>query len=696
MTINNWLSFHYLVSDLTGIQAGFAMFSLVAFFPGYAIGWLTNVFGFRTRLLPFRLAASVPVSLAVAPIIGYTVGRWFGFDVVWLVYAVLSAAAVSSGALRRQARPLAGFDFRSLWPFAALIGTWMAIATLSLVDLPIGHRLYFSIIDFDYSVRIAFTHSIATFGFPARNPFFFPGHAASLRYHYFWMIACAQVYRLGKPLVDARETFIAGTLWVGIGLISLIPLYLRMFGSASSVLLRRSRIGIALLAVTGLDIVPALLMVWLNRAGLVGGISPSVEWWNDQVDGWLYTMLWEPHYVCSLVACLTGFLIVWALPPEASRPQRIVSGIIAGMAFASAAGSGIYVAMVFAVFLGLWLVATVARKHWGEAEALAIAGVVAMALIQPFLASLSGSSSRGTGPPPLQLTVRAFTPAEIALRVFGLNQDWQRYAADLLLLPLNYFIELGIFFVVGRMVWTRFRDRKRPATRAELAGFFMVTTSILICTFVKSSVIANNDLGWRGFLPAQFMLLLWATDILSERASRTPLVRLLLVLGLAGVIYDLAILRFYPVLSDLGKVPKIAWLGSDELIGLRTAANRDAYEWLRARTLETSVIAENPEPVYQDTSYGAYGHRQVVAIGHGCSTGFGGDPRECDSLMPALVGLFAGGGTQTLAIACRNLPVSVVIAKDTDTAWRDHSSWVWIDTPIFHNDFVRLFACRRQ
>jgi hypothetical protein len=685
-----------MASDLIGISSGFALFSLLAFFPGYAIGWLTNVFEFRARLLPFRLAASVPISLAVGPVLGYTIGRWLGLNAVWLVYAALCVAALSSGALGRKARPLAGFDFRSLWPFAALIALWMAVAFLSLADLPIGRRLYFSVIDFDYSLRVAFTHSIGAFGLPARNPFFFPGHAAGLRYHYFWMIPCALVYRLGAPLVDAREAFIAGTLWVGMGLISLIPLYLRLFGSAPARLLRRSRIGIALLAVTGLDIVPALLMVWLSRAGVISGMSPSVEWWNEQVDGWLYTMLWEPHYTCSLVACLTGFLIVWSLPHQASRLQRTVSGLIAGMAFATAAGCGIYVAMVFAVFLGLWLVVTMVRRSWREAGTLAFAGVVAAALIQPFFASLRDSSSPGSGPRLLEFTIRAFSPVEMALQLFRLDRPWQRYAADLLFLPLNYFIELGVFFVVGRMVWTRFRKRNRPATPAELAAFLMAATSILICTFVKSSIIANNDLGWRGFLPAQFMLLLWAADVLSERASRTPLLRLLLVLGLAGVVYDLAILRFYPALSDAGKVPKIGWLANDQFLGLRTAANREAYEWLRAGTPETAVIQQNPEPVFQDTFYGAYGHRQTVAVGGDCGIAFGGDPRECAALMPALKGLFAGGPPDVLESACRSLPIDIVVAKDTDAAWRDRASWVWTGNPVFHNDFVRLFACHRR
>ncbi len=689
--------FHFLLSDLIGIAAGFALFSLLAVLPGYSIGWLTNVLGFRHRSLPFRLAASVPVSLSVTPIIGYTIGRWFGLNAVWFVYALLCVAAIAAGAWRGATFSAPGF--RRLWPFFALIVVWIVIASLSLADLPFGHRLYFSIIDFDYSVRIAFTHSIAAFGLPARNPFFFPEHAVDLRYHYLWMIVCAQISRLAVPLADARTAFIAGTLWVGIALIALVPLYLRLFICAGRDLLRQSRIGIALLAVTGLDIVPALLMVWLNRAGIVGDMSPSVEWWNEQVDGWLYTMLWEPHYVCALVACLTGFLILWKLPPQATWRERIVSGALAGIAFATAAGSGIYVAAVFGVFLAIWFLVLLTRKLWREAEAMGVAGIVAAALFYPFFASLRSSFARagagsGTGVTAAQhlfrFTIRDFAPVGM---IFGSDWPWQRYVANLLLLPLNYSIELGIFFLAGHLFWTRFRARKRPATLTELAALLMLASSVLICTFVKSTAILNNDLGWRGFLPAQFILLLWAANLLSERASRTALATLLIGLGLAGVAYDLAILRFYPVLADCGKVPKIGWLGTDRQVGTRTLANREAYEWIRARTPETAVIQQNPEPVYQDTFFGAYGDRQTIAVGYLCGSSFGGDPQECQSTMAVLAPLFAGGGTQVLASACRNLPMDFVIAKDTDNAWHETSSWVWTGAPVFSNSFARVFAC---
>ena len=45
----------------------------------------------------------------------------------------------------------------------------------------------------------------------------------------------------------------------------------------------------------------------------------------------------------------------------------------------------------------------------------------------------------------------------------------------------------------------------------------LAATSTFICTFLRSGVIGNNDLGWRGFIPAQFVLLLWAIDIFGDR-----------------------------------------------------------------------------------------------------------------------------------------------------------------------------------
>jgi hypothetical protein len=512
-----------------------------------------------------------------------------------------------------------------------------------------------------------------------------------LRYHYYWLILAALLQQIGHPFVDARQAFIAGTLWCGIGLISLVALYLRIFSPHGAArIARRTVVGVALLGVTGLDILPTLLMLWGAHTGLVRGVSPSVEWWNNQVDGWIYTMLWEPHYICSLIACLIGFLIIWDLPRQAGLWRCAASGTTAGLAFATAVGSGIYVAIVFAAFLFFWTAIALQKKWYRETAVLAFSACLAVALSVPFLAGLRGPGSGGRF---LQLTVRSFPLGELLAQILGFHRSWQLLVADAALLPLNYFLEFGFFFAAGWLAWKKFRARNRAATRQELAAFTMAGVSLGVCTFVKSGVIVNNDLGWRGFLIAQFMLLIWAVDLPRLNGG---FITALLVLGVCGVAYDLAILRFFPLLSDAGAVPRIAWLANDRKLGERTYANRQAYEWLRARTSAQAIIQQNPEVAYQDTFYELYANRRTLAQDSTCTTVFGGDPRECIPILERLKEVFSGGpdtSSQAFTLACKDLPIDVLVAKDTDEVWADRSSWVWRRTPIFANHFVRLFAC---
>jgi len=680
-----------MLADWVAILAAFALFSTVGLLPGYALGWSLNLVRFRTRAWVFRLVLSVPMSIALGPVISYLIGRWLSMGAVLAVYGIGGLYALFL-MVRAPRAPL-----RLPRIAVILVLIWITLAMLMLADLQIHRRVYFPIIAFDYAVRTAFTAAIDTWGIPAPNPFFFPGHFVGLRYHYFWLIQCALIERIGSPLVSARTALIAGTMWCGIGLMCLVALYLRLFSpQAQTDISRRATIGIALLAVTGLDIVPALWMLWLNHRGVVAGVSPSVEWWNNQVDGWLYTMLWEPHYLCSVIACLMGFLILWDAAEDGGR-RWIAPGIAAGLAFATAAGSGIYVAMIFAIFLTLWFLITTGRKWYRETRLLALAGIVAMVTSLPFLKNLRGP---GSGGPLLQLTIRSFDPVEF----LHLNRPWMVVLANAMLLPANYFLELGFFFAVGLTVWKNFRAERRSSTRQELAAFTLAGASIVVCTFVKSTVTYTNDLGWRGFLLAQFILLMWAADLVADllsgrrslaRADRTVLAALLAV-GCAGVGYDLAILRFYPVLSDAGKVPRMFWLASDEKLGERTYANRQAYDWLKASSSVYTIVQQNPNPPFQDTFYGLYADRRTVAEDADCRTNVGGDPGECAAVVNTLMKLFPTDGESTpgsFQEVCRSLPLDVVAAKDTDAVWRERSSWVWNVKPIFANDFVRLFSC---
>lgn len=685
-----------MAADLASIFLAALVFPLVTLLPGYAFGWLSNVLQFRCRSVAFRFAASLPLSLAVVPVASYLLGTLFSLRVVLAVYLCLSVYTVYK--TRYLTRSLARELYSRFRTFFAFILVWISVAVFSLADWQIGRRLYFSIIGFDYAVRTAFTQSINAHGLPAQNPFFYPGRPVTLRYHYYWLVVCSLVPKLTNGWADARHALIAGSVWCGIALICLIPLYLKLFSQGNpDQLRRRSLLTIALLGVTGLDILPTLLMARLQAIGLVKGLSPSVEWWNNQVDGWIYTMIWEPHYLCALISCFTGFLILWDLNRCTER-QRAVSVVVAGFAFASAAGSGIYVAFVFAAFLLIWILIAILNSWFAEMVHCISSAIIGLALSLSYLFTLHSASGSAQGSL-FQLTIRSFAPGEIVMGLLGIAAPWKIAFGNLVFLPLNYCLELGVFFVAGYMRWRAIRAARRRATREELATWALLFSSITICTFVKSGAIANNDLGWRGFLVAQFVLLLWGGEILADwHLIPSFKIRALLlgmvVLGAAGVVYDLTILRFFPLWSDEGRVPKIDWLSRDAQLGKRTYANREAYEWLRTKFSKDAIIQQNPTPFYQDTFFGLYGQSQTVAENQYCGTAFGGNPQVCAEIIPDLKHLYERGNETALKSACAAFTVDVFIAKDTDAAWQDRSSWIWTQKPVFRNDFVRLFPCR--
>ena len=110
---------------------------------------------------------------------------------------------------------------------------------------------------FDSSVRTEFIHAISATGIPPANPFFFPGHAQPLRYHYFWLILCSMVDVAGGAFVGARHAWIGGVIWCGAGFMALVALFFRLIAyRGPETFRRRTLVGILLLGVTGLDILP--------------------------------------------------------------------------------------------------------------------------------------------------------------------------------------------------------------------------------------------------------------------------------------------------------------------------------------------------------------------------------------------------------------------------------------------------------
>jgi len=688
----------FMFSDLWRSLLAVLLFPLFVLLPGYALAWLCDLCAFRRRTQAFRLCLAVCLSMAVCPIAIYLLERFASRTVMCAVFAALWVIAASrlftgAPAMREPAR-------RAI---AVCVAVWAVIALFSLIDLQFGGRDYYSITALDSGIRTGFTHSIAATGIPPWNPFYFPGHGVLLRYHYFWMILCGMVERAGFGVIGARQAWIASVVWCGIGFMAVIALAFRtVFYRGPETFRRRALTGIVLAGATGLDILPAITGWIMHFQGMERAVQASIDWWNlgSQVCGFVSSALWEAHYLSGLVACITAFLLLWEGAREPRWRARISHALVAGVALASALGMSIYVSFVFAAFLAAWITVAIVRKWWREVALYAIAGAAALLCAAPYLAGLRGPAGPATGSP-LEFQVRTFSVVTAFFESAGIHGGWRVALANLAALPINYFLEFGFFFAAGRLWWVR---RKRPLDRSELAVSVMLAVSLLICTFVRSSVISNNDLGWRGMLVAQFAVLLWSVDVVTGakgvlQPDSRRLLGLLLFLGFAGSAYDIACLRFYPALADRGTVATMGWMTRDHRLGPRNFAEREAYEWVNRNTPSDTTIQFNPHVVIQDTAALVYAERQMVSAADNCMTTFGGDPSVCPGIQSALDGLYTARGQpapESIGPACHALPVDIFIANDTDAVWRDPRSWVWKERPVFANSYVRLFACGRH
>jgi hypothetical protein len=699
----------YTLRDIASSVLGCLFFLPILLTPGYVAAWFTGIFGFRTLTPPWKVLISLPLSVALCPIATYWLGGPFfeqagswrpvfamytGCFLIWLSFL--------AGLWGHENLPqwLRGFRWvsRSGWAIAA---AWFAIAIGSLVDLQVNNRLYLSVSDYDHVTRAAITDAITRGGVHPANPLYFLGALSPLRYHYFWFLLCSLLTQMGTTrageLVTSQQAIISSVVWCGWSLMALVPLYLRFFQEWTGDRLRRaSLIAIALFAVTGLDIIPTLLYL---AAGFP--LFPEMEWWNEQVTSWFGALLWVPHHVAALVACLMGFLLTWNAALSGAWRRRITGGLLAGAAFATAAGASIYVTFVFTIFLIVWTAVTLLKGWLRHTAVLVIAGAVSAVLVIPYLVSLSGPGAGGSF---VKFEIRQFIPLNILVSAWHIGSA-PATLLRLIALPLNYFLELGFFGVAASVFLAGLRQRKlSPNTVAALT---MAAVSVAVCTFLKSGVISGNDLGWRGFLPAQFVMLLWGADLIMQRGERaqaegktfhswwlrSPLWASLIILGAIGTTYEVVLLRSYFWWND-AVLTAHTGLAPDSLFGERALELRQVYETLDRALPPAAKLQANPEGHYFDFYSGLYSNRQTVVGDRACGTVFGGDSTKCPAAYDTIKAVFDGAPNETwedVKAVCRGLSIDALIVTDFDRAWHGELSWGWQATPAISGNHVRVY-----
>lgn len=695
---------NYSLYDIRGSLEALFVFPLFLFTPGYVIGWLANILQFRNRSLMERAAISLVLSVGLVGTLAALIARYLSllaalrfFEVLGLAFLVCVAWEVR----RKRHTPLR-FHGASV-SLLAVFALWAAVVVAAQVDLQVGNRLYTSATAYDHCIRAAFTRAVVRTGVPPANPFFFPGGHVPLRYYYYWNVVSALPSLLTGA--DPRLSMYASCAWCGFALVGVIALYLKYVLGHVARLRWKSLIGAGLLAVTGLDIIPTVLLAAIPPHV----IHPDMEWWReDIVTGWADSLLWVPHHVAGLVACLAGFLLLRNASQNARG--RTAALVLAGAAFASAGGYSLYVAFTFAVFLVCWFLLTLHERRWAEAWMMVAAGAAAILFSLPYLHDLS---EPGAGMGFAKFSIRYFEVFGPLLYAAGVRASWVYQLVARLSLPLDYAIELGFFFAVGLMQWKKDRvSQWARLPQEKKALWLMLGVSLAVTTLLRSRTIWSNDLGLRAILPAQFILLLWAVSVAYELVHRRDpepsrqgaggrirpaILMALLVLGVVGTVYQVAMLRFYGVLADTGRLAETpSWLPEPHKIGTTTYAFRQAYSTLQVTVPPAAIVQDNPA-TRQHIFHLLYSDRQSVTGIPGCGTVFGGDPFRCVPLQSRLVRLFLdknNDNPETADQTCDALSINVLVSTDTDTVWRvNRKSWVWTRKPMFSNEAVRVFYC---
>lgn len=687
------------VTDTLGILK--ASLALLPFMlaPGYIIGYALDLFEFRRRRAILRLVVALPLSIALCPMLSYLLARFFETG-LWIFYfAVFAASAfcLFNGARRLSKYRISNYN-RIALGVAAL---WVVIAFGSIVDLQIGDKLYPPTAAFDHSIRAAMTVAIAR-EVPPSNPFF-ANASAPLRYHYLWLLFCSLPMKIFH--LTPRYVVYAGVVWCGLGLMCTIAVGLKFLVRVQTEIERKTLLAVCLLSITGLDILPTLYF-GLARHFWVA----DMEWWNDvQISSWADCLVFVPHHIAALIACFIAFMLLrHQVDNHLSWATRTV--ITAGMAFASSAGMSVYVTFTFVVAIALWMLVLIVRRNWLELSMFAASGVVALLWAVSFLAGLRGPAS---GAAFVELSLRPFPLGFYLIREIGIIVKTQIGVtlANAIFLPLNYGLELGFFLVVGIIRLRQLLRRTTDLTTNELAAWTFVITSFLVGTFLRSSTISSNDLGWRCFLPAQLVLLLWGATIIDDwwfhTSHVTPqsviplslraLLATMLVIGICSTAYQVCMLRIFPILVDRGEIGRAeTWVTMDRQFGERAFALRSAYDALNTQLPSSAIVQTNPgtkDPVLH-VLYS--GHDAAAADGK-CGTDFGGDPSVCAVRTRALTALFSRfPDGDSLDSTCSEFAIDAVVVEDLDPAWKDSTSWVWSRQPIVANSYVRAFRCGQR
>jgi hypothetical protein len=419
----------------------------------------------RGRRLCF--APALGVCLGGAPLMTLTLLLGFNGFVVLLGWAVALGVAWWWG------RGVPVDAEAGEWRVLVLAGALATFVVLDVLPWSAGDRTYHMAEAYDHS-KVAMIDSMVREGTPPRNPYISPnGEAIPLVYYFGTQaLAAALCEATGIPGWPGSAAI---TWYAAFAFVTLCAGWAMRWGGAGA---GKWAVLACLLAAPEWSLRPAF-----------GPLGPKViEAPSNDMFG-LGTFVdqanWAPHHVMAAVGVVTALWVLVRYAEGELAFPRATAVFAGGLAICAASSTWVAFAVVLAAPCVL-----VATRGRGAGPALAGAALAAL-LASPVLAAIASQ--------PAEVPMERFP---IGLRVL----DASKLAGDswLLNIPLYWVqflpVRLGVCYVAGLIaLW---------AGRRSLDGrvaLFTVLAGLVMAQFVVSQ-IRNNDLGWRGLLPAILLL----------------------------------------------------------------------------------------------------------------------------------------------------------------------------------------------
>jgi hypothetical protein len=292
-----------------------------------------------------------------------------------------------------------------------------------------------------------------------------------------------------------------------------------------------------------------------------------------------------------------------------------------------------------------------------------------------------------------------------------------RNLANLILLAPGYFIELGFYLAILFVYMVPRWRGGRSLAPAQRSLVFIAAVTLVMISFLRSSVLTSNDFGWRAALLMQFPLLLLAVDpliawgVLDGDRKRSnegrglhndvpgwfrSFVCIALVIGICNCGCQVLVLRFtFPFdewmmrakhAPDVGRLSHNAYISYIGYAKLDAAIPRDAI---------VQYNPSQPDP-FLTTAYLFGIDRQTAIAGDQlwCGSELGGDPSGCPAMAVAIDALFSGAAAEQARATCRAYNIDYLVANIYDAAWQNKAGWVWTLRPVVSQEEFRALDCR--